>query len=94
MHNWKYPGLDKLLNFWIKRFSVIHEELTRAINDTIKNPKNNPYMVNTWHHFPTFKRQRFISLPFEKTIPRLLVFPQYIRFLRLCWQIGSITTYS
>jgi len=29
----------------------MHEVLTRAINDTIKGSKNNPYMVNTCNHF-------------------------------------------
>jgi len=32
----------KLQNFWIKWFSVGDEGLTRAINDTTKNPKNVP----------------------------------------------------
>jgi hypothetical protein len=32
----------KLQNFWIKWFSVRDEELTRAINDTTKDPKNIP----------------------------------------------------
>jgi hypothetical protein len=39
MHNWKYPGLDRLLNFWVKLYCVMHEEPTRAINDAIKNQK-------------------------------------------------------
>jgi hypothetical protein len=34
-HNWKSHGLDKLQNFWIKWFSVLHKDLNRDINDTI-----------------------------------------------------------
>jgi len=40
MHNWKNPGLDKLLNFLIKLFSVTHEELAMAVNDRLKTKKN------------------------------------------------------
>jgi len=43
-HDWKSASFDKLQNFWIKRFSVMHEDLTRAINDMIKGPKSIP----TW----------------------------------------------
>ncbi|XP_014679347.1 PREDICTED: uncharacterized protein LOC106819214 [Priapulus caudatus] len=41
-HNWKSPGPDKLHNFWIKHLSALHKQLTRALNDTIKDPSNSP----------------------------------------------------
>jgi hypothetical protein len=41
-HNWKSPRLDKLQDCYIKPFSVMHEDLTRAINEMIKSPKNIP----------------------------------------------------
>jgi hypothetical protein len=45
--NWKYPGLDKLLSFWIKRFYVKHEEPTKATNDMITNPKFIPALLTS-----------------------------------------------
>jgi len=38
-HNWRSPGLDKLQNFLIKLFSVMHDDLTRAICDITEDPK-------------------------------------------------------
>jgi len=42
------------------RFSVMHGDLIRAINDMIKDKKY-PYMVNIWNYLPTFKRQGYKS---------------------------------
>jgi len=37
----------KLQNFWIKWFSIGDEELTRAINNTTKDPKNTPMWLTS-----------------------------------------------
>jgi hypothetical protein len=55
-HNWKYPGFDKLQNFWIKQLSVMHN-LTRAINDMIKDPKNIPTWLTSGIVFLFSKRK-------------------------------------
>jgi hypothetical protein len=46
-NNWKSAGLDKLQNCWIKWFSVMREDLTRAINVMIKEPKNIPMWLTS-----------------------------------------------
>ena len=40
--NWKAPGNDGIANFWLKNLSSIHEDLTTAYNDILKNPEKQP----------------------------------------------------
>ena len=40
--NWKSPGPDKVPNFWLKQFTSLHENLTKAISDVLANPEQAP----------------------------------------------------
>ena len=40
--NWKAPGNDGIAKFWLKNLSSVHEDLTTAYNDTLKNPEKQP----------------------------------------------------
>lgn len=42
-HNWKAPGLDKVQNFWYKRFSTVHSKLSKLFTECLLHP----------HIFPT-----------------------------------------
>ena len=90
-HNWKSPGLDKLQHFWVKWFFVMPEDLTMALTDMIKSPKNIPTRLHQElpSYFQKAKRQRT-----QKNIAQWLASPQCVMFLQLHWQIGSVTTYS
>jgi len=59
-HNWKSPGLDKLQHFWVKWFFVMPEDLTMALTDMIKSPKNIPTRLHQElpSYFQKAKRQR------------------------------------
>lgn len=35
-HNWKAPGLDRIQNFWYKRFSAAHRILARLFTEAIR----------------------------------------------------------
>ena len=45
--NWKAPGHDKVVNFWIKYLTSIHDDLTLAYSDIIKKPEHCPGWL-TW----------------------------------------------
>ena len=38
---WKSPGINKVLNFWLNTFDSIHEIMTSCFNKAIKNPETN-----------------------------------------------------
>ena len=40
--NWKYPGPDRLPNFWIKQFKSLHKSMAEAYSDIVENPKQTP----------------------------------------------------
>ena len=40
--NWKSPGPDRLLNFWIKQFKSLHKPMAEAYSENIKDPKQTP----------------------------------------------------
>ena len=40
--NWKAPGNDGIANFWLKNLSSVHEDLTIAYDDILKNPEKQP----------------------------------------------------
>ena len=40
--NWKAPGNDRIATFWLKKLSSVHEDLTTAYNDILKNPEKQP----------------------------------------------------
>jgi len=40
--NWKAPGNDGIANFWLKNLSSVHEDLTTAYNDILKNSEKQP----------------------------------------------------
>ena len=42
LHNWKAPGPDGLQNFWIKRFTALHEYLAAAVDAAIRDPGSMP----------------------------------------------------
>ena len=37
--NWKAPGIDQLTNFWIKKITSVHCDLTVNFNEMIENPE-------------------------------------------------------
>lgn len=39
LHNWKQPGPDKIQNFWIKKFTTIHEVMLQIINNCMTTPE-------------------------------------------------------
>ena len=40
--NWKFPGLDKLPNFWIKQFKNLHKHMAIAYPIVINDPQQIP----------------------------------------------------
>lgn len=40
--NWKAPGPDRIPNFWLKRLTATHHQLTRNINEIINDPEKTP----------------------------------------------------
>jgi hypothetical protein len=38
-HNWKFPGNDKIQNYWLKVFPATHRHITRNFNAIIEEPK-------------------------------------------------------
>ena len=36
-HKWKFPGLDKLPNFWLNILTSAHKVLTHTLSQTMKN---------------------------------------------------------
>jgi hypothetical protein len=67
------------------------EELSGAINDTIKNQKIIPAWLTPGIIFLLSKGK---DINDSNNYRPVIVCPQYKRFLRLRWQIESITTYS
>lgn len=53
--NWKYPGPDKLQNFWLKSFNALHQHLTRAMNKVLQDPRSNPEWMTTGVTFLLYK---------------------------------------
>jgi len=45
--NWRAPGIDGITNFWIKNLSSLHQDLTNAYNECIKNPEACPEWFTT-----------------------------------------------
>ena len=43
--NWKSPGPDRPLNFWIKQFKSLHKHMAEAYSEIIKDPKQTPEWV-------------------------------------------------
>ncbi|KAF2903383.1 hypothetical protein ILUMI_02806 [Ignelater luminosus] len=39
-HNWKSPGQDRIHNYWYKKFTSLHPQLARTIQDVMNNPAN------------------------------------------------------
>ena len=49
--NWKAPGVDKLQNFWMKRITSLHDQITRAVNRLLEDPNTIPQWMTcgiTW----------------------------------------------
>lgn len=46
-HNWKSPGVDKLHNYWYKKFTALHHITVKFINQFLKNPQDIPYFLTT-----------------------------------------------
>lgn len=44
-HNWKAPGTDKIQNYWYKKFTCLHTQLTQHINAFITNPQQMPVFL-------------------------------------------------
>ena len=40
--NWKYPGPDRLPNFWIKQLKSLHKSMAEAFSEIIKDLKHTP----------------------------------------------------
>lgn len=53
--NWKSPGPDKLQNFWIKSFTSLHQDLDRAMNENLRDPKTIPEWLKSGVTFLLFK---------------------------------------
>ena len=45
--NWKAPGIDQLTNFWIKKITSVHCDLTVNFNEMIENPEIAPKWLTT-----------------------------------------------
>lgn len=41
-HNWKATGIDNIHNYWYKKFTCVHEQLTKQLNDLIEHPEEMP----------------------------------------------------
>ena len=41
-YKWKFPGLDKLPNFWLNILTSAHKVLTHTLSQTMKNPEQIP----------------------------------------------------
>lgn len=44
-HNWKAPGIDHIHNFWYKKFTSLHKQLTEQINKIIQEPNKMPQFL-------------------------------------------------
>ena len=44
--NWKSPGIDKLQNFWWKKFSKIHKTTAMIIDNLMHHPETCPHWQN------------------------------------------------
>lgn len=42
LSNWKAPGPDGLQNYWVKRFTALHDTMVDIFNNIIKEPENTP----------------------------------------------------
>lgn len=40
--NWRGPGLDRVQNFWYKKFTSVHSRLARSINEVMSRPEEFP----------------------------------------------------
>ena len=45
IHNWKAPGPDKVHNFWLKKLTCVHTQLSRSIQDIITHPDKMPIFL-------------------------------------------------
>jgi Reverse transcriptase (RNA-dependent DNA polymerase) len=41
-HNWKAPGIDNVQNVWYKKFSALHTQITRCLNEFVSGEKDVP----------------------------------------------------
>ena len=44
-HNWKAPGKDKIMNFWLKRFTSTHTHIAELFNRYITYPHTMPHTL-------------------------------------------------
>lgn len=45
LHNWKSPGSDNIHNFWLKKFTCLHNKMVKYINNFINNPEDIPLFL-------------------------------------------------
>ena len=44
-HKSKSPGIDKILNFWLRHLHSTYPHNTKHISENIKNPEKNAWLV-------------------------------------------------
>ena len=47
MPNWKSPGLDYVLGFWLKRFSSLHQTILDILNNELQGASIPEWMVGS-----------------------------------------------
>ena len=47
MPNWKSPGLDYLQEFWLKRFSSVHQTMADILNNELQSASIPDWMVES-----------------------------------------------
>jgi hypothetical protein len=45
LHNWKSPGIDRIHNFWYKKFHVLHKAIAKSITGIIQGQQNTPEFI-------------------------------------------------
>ena len=59
--NWKSPGPDRLLNFWIKQFKSLHKPMAEAYSVNLKDPKEtSEWLVEGATHLLPKKEETWI----------------------------------
>jgi len=46
-HNWKSPGNDQILNYWLKAFPATHRHITKNFTAIIEEPEKTPDWLTT-----------------------------------------------
>ena len=59
--NWKFPGPDKLPNFWIKQFTSLHTPMAKAYSQIMQDPSLTPeWLVEGTTNLPPKKEETLI----------------------------------